>query len=268
MAQQLVMEYSSFLSSNSSHSSEEFEMEDCSNNLVSGGDVLVEETAGGVPEFVEEGDVENVSMHTVDYEDFAAGVAQHEATARIVNVPFNDSGLFDRISDTGPAVVMVKEEVIHDDDFPPSNYSLAQSELISPSELFRIEESNARYEANIATWEHIEFLKEEEVKRLGDVALPQVNPTSETSSSLDLTPLQEYQFKLINDSYRLRKEEKENQVMEALFLAQQELSVTQCTGYGARQGHFVVNRVIEGLLPKINSIQLTQNWLFNKENIF
>ena len=191
------MDYSSFLSSNSSHSIEEFEMEDCSNNLVAGGDVLVEETAGGVPEFVEEGDVENVSLHTVDYEDFAAGDDQHEATARIVNVPFNDSGLFDRISDTGPAVVMVKEEVIHDDDFPPSNYSLAQSELISPSELFRIEESNARYEANIATWEHIEFLKEEEVKKLGDVALPQVNPTSETSSSLDLTPLQEYQFKLI-----------------------------------------------------------------------
>ena len=262
------MEYSSFLSSNSSHSSEEFEMDDCYDNLVSVDDVTVEETEGGVPEFVEEGDVENVSMHTVDYEDFAAGDAQHDATARFVNAPFNDSGLFDHFSDTGPAVVMVKEEVIHDDGFPPINYTLAQSELISPSELFRIEESNARYEANIATWEHIEFLKAEEVKRLGDVVLPQVNPTSETSSSLDLTPLQEYQFKLINDSYRLRKEEKENQVMEALFLAQQELSVTQCTGYGALQGHFVVNRVIEGLLPKINSIQLTQNWLFNKENIF
>ena len=264
LTQQLAMECSSFLSSNSSHSIEEFEMEDCSDNLVAGGDVLVEETAGGVTEFVEEGDVENVSLNTMDYEDFAAGDDQHEATARIVNVPFNDSGLFDRISDTGPAVVMVKEEVIHDDDY----YSLAQSELISPSELFRIEESNARYEANIATWEHIEFLKEEEVKRLGDVALPQVNPTSEASSSLVLTPLQAYQIKIRNDSYRLRNEEKENQAMEALFLAQQELSVTQCTGYGALQGHFVVNRVIEGLLPKINSIQLTQNWLFNKENIF
>ena len=111
------MEYSSFLSSNSSHSSEEFEMEDCSNNLVSGDDVTVEETAGGVTEFVEEGDVENVSMHTVDYEDFAAGDAQHDATASIVNAPFNDSGLFDRISDTVPAVVMVKEEVNHDDDY-------------------------------------------------------------------------------------------------------------------------------------------------------
>ena len=262
------MEFSSVLSSNSNHSIEEFEMDDCYNNLVPVDDVTVEETEGGVPEFVEEGDVEDVSMHTVDYEDFAVGVAQHEATARIVNVPFNDSGLFDRISDTGRAFVMVKEEVNHVDDYPPSNYSLAQSELISPSELFRIEECNARYEANIATCEYIDFLKEEEVKRLGDVALPQVNPTSEASSELVLTPLQAFQVKIINDAYRLRNEEKENQAAEALFLAQQELSVTQCTGYGALQGHFVVNRVIEGLLPKINSIQLTQNWLLNKENIF
>ena len=231
-------------------------------------DVSEEETEGVVPEFVEEGDFEDVSMHTCDYEDFAVGVAQQESTARIANVPLIDSGLFDSISDTGRAFVVVKEEVNHVDDFPPSNYSLAQSELISPSELSRIEECNSRFEANIATCEHLEFLKEEEVKRLGDVVLPQVNPTSETSSSLDLTPLQEYQFKLINDSYRLRNEEKENQAAEALFLAQQELSVTQCTGYGAFQGHFVVNRVIEGLLPKINSMQLTQNWLLNKENIF
>ena len=129
LAQQLVMECSSFLSSNSSHSIEGFEMEDCSNNLVAGGDVLVEETAGGVTEFVEEGDVENLSLNSMDYEDFAAGNDQHEATAR------NDSGLFDLISDTVPAVVMVKEEVIHDDD----HFSLAQSDVISPSELSLIE---------------------------------------------------------------------------------------------------------------------------------
>ena len=231
-------------------------------------DVSEEETEGVVPEFVEEGDFEDVSMHTCDYEDFAVGVAQQESTARIANVPLIDSGLFDSISDTGRAFVVVKEEVNHVDDFPPSNYSLAQSELISPSELSRIEECNSRFEANIATCEHLEFLKEEEVKRLGDVALPQVNPTSEASSELVLTPLQAFQVKLINDACRLRNEEKENQAAEALFLAQQELSVTQCTGYGAFQGHFVVNRVIEGLLPKINSMQLTQNWLLNKENIF
>ena len=252
LTQQLVMDCSGFLSSNSSDSFEGFEMEDCSNNLVDGGDVLVEETAGGVTEFVEEGDVEMLSLNSVDFEDFATGNDQHEATAR------SDSRS-DLISATGPLVVMVKEEVIYDDD----QFSLAQSEIISPSVLSLIEESNARYEANIAVLEHIEFLKAEELKRISDEVLPQV-PVSETSSSLDLTPLQEYKIKLVNDSYRLREENE----IQALLDAQQELSVTQCTGYGVRQGHFVVNRVIEGLLPKINSMQLTQNWLFNTENIF
>ena len=184
-------------------------MNDCYDNLMLVDDVSEEETEVVVPEFVEEGDFDEISMHTCDYEDFAVGVAQHEATARIVNVPFNDSGLFDRISDTGRAFVMVKEEVNHVDDFPPSNYSLAQSELISPSELSRIEGCNARFEANIATCEYIEFLKEEEVKRLGDVVLPQVYPTSDASSELVLTPLQAFRIKTINDAYRLRNEEKE-----------------------------------------------------------
>ena len=252
LTQQLVMDCSGFLSSNSSDSSEGFEMEDCSNNLVGGGDVLVEETAGGVTEFLEEGDVEMLSLNSVDFEDFATGNDQHEATAR------SDSRS-DLISATGPLVVMVKEEVIYDDD----QFSLAQSEIISPSVLSLIEESNARYEAHIAVLEHIEFLKAEELKRISDEVLPQV-PVSETSSSLDLTPLQEYKIKLVNDSYRLR----EANEIQALLDAQQEFSLTQCTGYGVRQGHFVVNRVIEGLLPKINSMQLTQNWLFNTENIF
>ena len=216
LTQQLVMDCSGFLSSNSSDSFEGFEMEDCSNNLVDGGDVLVEETAGGVTEFVEEGDVEMLSLNSVDFEDFATGNDQHEATAR------SDSGLFDLISAPGPLVVMVKEEVIYDDD----QFSLAQSEIISPSVLSLIEESNARYEAHIAVLEHIEFLKAEELKRISDEVLPQV-PVSETSSSLDLTPLQEYKIKLVNDSYRLREENE----IQALLDAQQEFSLTQCTGY-------------------------------------
>ena len=260
------MEFSSVLSSNSNHSIEEFEMNDCYDNLMSVDDVSEEETEGVVPEFVEEGDFEDVSMHTCDYEDFAVGVAQQESTARIANVPLIDSGLFDSISDTGRAFVVVKEEVNHVDDFPPSNYSLAQSELISPSELSRIEECNSRFEANIATCEHLEFLKEAEVKRLGDVVLPQVYPTSDASSELVLTPLQAFRIQTIHNAYRVLDEEKEIQAMEALLFS--EMSLTQCTGYGALQGHFVVNRVIEGLLPKINSNQLTQNWLLNKENIF
>ena len=261
-----VMEFSSVLSSNSNHSIEEFEVNDCYDNLMLVDDVSEEETEVVVPELVEEGDFEEISMHTCDYDDFAVGVAQQEATARIVNVPVIDSGLFDSISDAGRASVVVKEEGNHVDDFPPSNYSLAQSELISPSELSRIEGCNARFEANIATCEYLEFLKEEEVKRLGDVVLPQVYPTSDASSELVLTPLQAFRIKTINDAYRVLNEEKEIQAMEALLFA--EMSITQCTGYGAINGNFVVNRVIEGLLPKINSNQLTRNWLLNEKNSF
>ena len=246
------MDYSGLLSSNSSDSFEGFEMDDCFNNLVDGGDVLVEETAGGVTEFLEEGDVEMLSLNSGDFEDFAAGNDQHEATAR------SDSRS-DLISATGPLVVIVKEEVIYDDD----QFSLAQSDIISPSVLSLIEESNAQYEAHIAVLEHLEFLKSEELKRISEEMLPQI-PVSESSSSLLLTPLQEYKVKLVNDSYRLR----EGNEIQALFEAQQELSVTQCTGYGVRQGHFVVNRVIEGLLPKINSMEVIKNWLLNTENIF
>ena len=246
------MDCSGFLSSNSSDSFEGFEMDDCFNNLVDGGDVLVEETAGGVTEFLEEGDVEMLSLNAVDFEDFAAGNEQHEATAR------SDSRS-DLISATGPFVVIVKEEVIYDDD----QFSLAQSDIISPSVLSLIEESNAQYEAHIAVLEHLEFLKSEELKRISEEMLPQI-PVSESSSSLLLTPLQEYKVKLVNDSYRLR----EGNEIQALLEAQQELSVTQCTGYGVRQGHFVVNRVIEGLLPKINSMEVIKNWLLNTENIF
>ena len=246
------MDCSGFLSSNSSDSFEGFEMDDCFNNLVDGGDVLEEETAGGVTEFLEEGDVEMLSLNAVDFEDFAAGNEQHEATAR------SDSRS-DLISATGPLVVIVKEEVIYDDD----QFSLAQSDIISPSVLSFIEESNAQYEAHIAVLEHLEFLKSEELKRISEEMLPQI-PVSESSSSLLLTPLQEYKVKLVNDSYRLR----EGNEIQALLEAQQELSVTQCTGYGVRQGHFVVNRVIEGLLPKINSMEVIKNWLLNTENIF
>ncbi len=88
-----------------------------------------------------------------------------------------------------------------------------------------------------------------------------------TDSPTPLTPLQEYHFKITIDAIRLREERREAEEIQA-FLDEQELSVTQCTGYGIRQGHLVFNRVIEGLLPKIPSMQLTFNWLTNSENNF
>ena len=231
---------------------------DCSNNLVDGGDVLVEENDGSVMEFEEEGDAESLSVNSVDMQDFAEGNDQQEATFMSV------SSLLDSISATEPLNVVVKEEVIVDDD----QLSLSQSDLVTPSVLSVIEAADARYEAQVAVLDHIKLLEAAELKRISDQVLPQA-PVSETStdSSLNLTPLQEYKIKVRNDAYRLREERREAEEIQA-FLEEQEFSLTQCTGYGVRQGHFVVNRVIEGLLPKIPSMQLTQNWLTNTENIF
>ena len=134
-----VMEFSSVLSSNSNRSFEEFEVvNDCDDNMMlfdDTNDVSEEETEVVLPEFEEEEDFEEMSLHTCDLDDFAVGVAQLEDSTRIENVPFNDSELFDSFSDAGRAFVVVKEEGNLVEDFPRSDYSLAQSELFSPSEL-------------------------------------------------------------------------------------------------------------------------------------
>ena len=88
-----------------------------------------------------------------------------------------------------------------------------------------------------------------------------------TDSSTQLTPLQEYNFRITIDQIRLREERREADEMQA-FLVEQQLSVTQCTGYGIRQVHLDFTRDIEGLLPKIPAMQLTFNWLTNSENNF
>ena len=241
-----VMEFSTVLSSNSNRSVEEFDVvNDCENNVM-----LIDDT-DDVSE--EEEDFEKMSLNTCDQSE--------------ENDHFNDSEHLDINNAAGLALVELKEERNPVEELPGSVHSLASSELFSPSELSRIEGCNARFEANNATLEYLEFLKEEEVKGLGsDVVLTQDYPTSDASSELVLTPLQAFRIKTINDAYRVLNEEKEIKAMEALLLA--EMSITQCTGYGASNGNFVVNRVIEGLLPKIHSNQLTRNWLLNEKNSF
>ena len=240
------MEFSTVLSSNSNRSVEEFDVvNDCENNVM-----LIDDT-DDVSE--EEEDFEKMSLNTCDQSE--------------ENDHFNDSEHLDINNAAGLALVELKEERNPVKELPVSFHSLASSELFSPSELSRIEGCNARFEANNATLEYLEFLKEEEVKGLGsDVVLTQDYPTSDASSELVLTPLQAFRIKTINDAYRVLNEEKEIKAMEALLLA--EMSITQCTGYGASNGNFVVNRVIEGLLPKIHSNQLTRNWLLNEKNSF
>ena len=240
----------------SSDSSEGCLNVDCSNNLV---DVPFEENDGSLMEF-EDGDAASLSVNSRDMQDFLEGNDEQEATSMSI------SSLLDSVSTTGPLNVVVKEEVIVEDD----QLSLSLSIVVTRSELSAIEAADARFEAQAAALDHIKLLEAAELKRISDQVLPQA-PVSETStdSSVHLTPLQEYKIKVRNDAIRLREERREAEEIQA-FVDEQEFSLTQCSGYGVRQGHYnyVVNRVIEGLLPKIPSMQLTQNWLTNTENIF
>ena len=244
------------LSSISSDSSEGCLNVDCFNNLVDGGDGLVNENDGSVMDVDEESVAESLSINSTDVQDFLEGEDVQEGTSMSI------SSLLDSVSSTGPPNVVVKEEIIVDDD----QLSRSQPLLVSRSELSAIEAADARFEAQVAISDHIKLLQAAEVKRISELPQASVSETS-TDSSVHLTPLQEYLLKVRKDAIRLREEEREAEEIQA-FLDEQELSVTQCSGYGVVQEHFVFNRVIEGLLPKIPSMQLTHNWLTNTENNF
>ena len=246
-------------SSCSSDSSEGCLNVECSNNLL---DVPFEENEGSVMDY-DEDDAGSLTVNSVDMQDFLEGNEEEETTSISV------SSLLDSVSDTG--ALNVKEEVIVDDADDEAmvdvdQVSISQSDVVTRSELSAIEAADARFEADAAVLDHMRLLEAAELTRISEQVLPQ-SPVSETSTdtSIHLTPLQEYKLKVRNDA--IREERREAEEIQA-FLDEQELSVTQCTGYGVRQGPSVFNRLIEGLLPKIPSIQLTHNWLTNSENNF
>ena len=253
------MDFLDISSISSSVSSEGCLNVDCFNNLVDGGDGLVNENDGSVMDVDEEGDAESLSINSTDVQDFLEGEDVQEGTSMSI------SSLLDSVSSTGPPNVVVKEEIIVDDD----QLSRSQPLLVSRSELSAIEAADARFEAfeaQVAISDHVKLLQAAEVKRISELPQATVSETS-TDSSVHLSPLQEYLLKVRIDAIRLREEEREAEEIQA-FLDEQELSVTQCSGYGVVQEHFVINRVIEGLLPNIPSMQLTHNWLTNTENNF
>ena len=252
------MEFSTVLSSNSNRSVEEFDVvNDCENNIMlfdDTNDVSEEETEVVLPEFEEEEDFEEMSLNTCDQSE--------------ENDHFNDSEHLDINNAAGLALVELKEEGNPVEELPGSVHSLASSEFsLTPLQLSRIASIKAQFEALNAGREYFEFFKEEEILEVkgSDVVVSQDSPISDASSDF-FTASQLLRIKAINDAYSALDEEKEMKAMDALLLA--EMSITQCTGYGAINGNFVVNRVIEGLLPKIHSNQLTRNWLLNEKNSF
>ena len=226
-----VMEFSSVLSSNSNRSFEEFEVvNDCDDNMLSvddTNDVSEEETEVVLPEFEEEEDFEEMSLNTCDLDDFAVGAAQSE------NDHFNDSEHLDINNAAGRALVELKEEGNPVEELPGSDHSLASSEFsLTPLQLSRIASIKAQFEALNAGREYFEFFKEEEILEVkgSDVVLSQDSPISDASSDF-FTASQLLRIKAINDAYSARNEEKEMKAVEALLLA--DMSITQCSGYGA-----------------------------------
>ena len=171
------------------------------------------------------------------------------------------SSLLDSVISSGSVEVIVLE----DDDEAMVDVDQVS---ISHSQLSAIEGANAQFEAEAAVQENINLLEAAELRRNSEQVFPPA-PVSvaSTDSSIQLTPLQEFNFRITIDAIRLREERREAEEIQA-FLDEQELSVDQCTGYGIRQGHLDFIRDIEGLLPKIPSLQLTFNWLTNSENNF
>ena len=275
----IVMDYLNISSSCSNVSSDGCLNVETSNNLL---DVPFDDNEGSDMDF-DEGDAGSVILNSVDAQDYVEGILEEvasissllESVSDIValNVDVQDvlegneeelasiSSLLDSVISSGSVEVIVLE----DDDEAMVEVDLTS---IFQSQLAAIEGANAQFEADAAVQENINLLEAAELRRNSEQVFPQA-PVSvaSTDSSIQLTPLQEYNFRITIDAIRLREERREAEEIQA-FLDEQELSVDQCTGYGIRQGHLDFNRVIEGLLPKIPSMQLTFNWLTNSENIF
>ena len=250
-----------------------------SNNLF---DVPFDDNEGSDMDF-DEGDAGSVILNSVDAQDYVEGILEEVASISslldsvsdivALNVDVQDvlegneeelasiSSLLDSVISSGSVEVIVLE----DDDEAMVEVDLTS---IFQSQLAAIEGANAQFEADAAVQENINLLEAAELRRNSEQVFPQA-PVSvaSTDSSIQLTPLQEYNFRITIDAIRLREERREAEEIQA-FLDEQELSVDQCTGYGIRQGHLDFNRVIEGVLPKIPSMQLTFNWLTNSENNF
>ena len=281
----IVMDYLNISSSCSNVSSDGCLNVETSNNLI---DVPFDDNEGSDMDF-DEGDAGSVILNSVDVQDYLEGNEEEQATSISIsslldsvsdivalNVDMQDvlegneeeettsvsiSSLLDSVISSGSVEVIVLED---DDEAMVDGDQVS----ISQSQLSAIEGANAQFEAECAVQENINLLEAAELRRNSEQGFPPA-PVSvaSTDSSIQLTPLQEFNFRITIDAIRLREERREAEEIQA-FLDEQELSVTQCTGYGIRQGHLDFNRVIEGLLPKIPSMQLTFNWLTNSDNNF
>ena len=229
------MECSSMVGSDSTCSFDESAnfINDCYNNMVQCDTNEVsglEETVVVAPLFEE---IEELSINSGDLADFAQGVAQSEA---------------------GRAVEVFKEERNLEEEMLVSDKSEASSEFFTPLQLARIEAINDAGRA-------VEVFKEE-----GNLEEEMLDSDKSVASSEFFTPLQLARIEAINVACRARNEENEYEAFQNLMLA--DLSITQCSGYGAFNANYLIPRVIAGLEPKVPWNQLIRNWLNNEKNSF
>ena len=107
----------------------------------------------------------------------------------------------------------------------------------------------------------VEVFKEE-----GNLEEEMLDSDKSVASSEFFTPLQLARIEAINVACRARNEENEYEAFQNLMLA--DLSITQCSGYGAFNANYLIPRVIAGLEPKVHWNQLIRNWLNNEKNSF
>ena len=107
----------------------------------------------------------------------------------------------------------------------------------------------------------VEVFKEE-----GNLEEEMLDSDKSVASSEFFTPLQLARIEAINVACRARNEENEYEAFQTLMLA--DLSVTQCSGYGAFNANYLIPRVIAGLEPKVHWNELIRNWLNNEKNSF
>ena len=107
----------------------------------------------------------------------------------------------------------------------------------------------------------VEAFKEE-----GNLEEEMLDSDKSEASSKFFTPLQLARIEAINVACRARNEDNEMEAFQTLMLA--DLSVTQCSGYGAFNANYLIPRVIAGLEPKVHWNQLIRNWLNNEKNSF
>ena len=182
-------------------------------------------------------------------------LASEASSGSIVVIDLDDDDVEAMVEDVDEVIVGGDDEVMFvDDDEINSNSQLFPTASVASSESSTQGVLDDHLEAVELRRNREQFLQSAPVA------------TASTDSAPSLTPLQEHNFRISIEQTRLRELRREEAELQAQL--DEQLSVDQHTGYGRVQGNLDVFRDIEGVLPKLPSIQLTFNWLTNIENNF